>query len=163
VVRTGLWVLAALAAAVVGWLLWRRIRRRSGTAPEAPARAVPARPPHEVALEALAALEASALLGRGEVKEYHIRLSEIVRAYVEAHFGVPALEMTTWEVLAGLERVGVDEGVRDELRGFLEPCDLVKFAKVRPTPESSHAVLALGRGFVESTAATGAVVAGGTG
>jgi hypothetical protein len=152
VVRTGLWALGAIAVLAVGWVLWRRMRRRGAAADEAPARRAPARPPHEVALEALAELEASPLLERGEVKAYHIRASEIVRAYVEARFEVPALEMTTWEVLDGLARAGLDADVRDALRRFLDPCDLVKFAKVRPDAAASRGVLADGRAFVQETA-----------
>lgn len=150
-VRVGLWVLVALAAAVGAWVLWRRMRGRGEKSDAAPLPASPPRPPHEVALEALARLEASSLLERGQVKEYHIRVSDILRAWVEARYRVPALEMTSGEVLEGLRRAGLDGSFLDDLRRFLGPCDLVKFAKVRPTAEASRDVLALGRRLVESS------------
>ena len=112
----------------------------------------PLRPAHEVALEALARIEASDMLVRGEVKEYHIEVSEVIRRYVEARFAVAALEMTTWEVIAGLERAEVDADFRSGLSRFLDQCDMVKFAKVRPTSNASRNVLALGRSLVEGTA-----------
>ena len=88
------------------------------------------------------------MLERGQVKEYHIQVSEILRTYLERRFRVDALEMTTIEVLGGLERAGVDGSFRERLRRFLGQCDLVKFAKVRPGPDASREVLALGRSLV---------------
>ncbi len=149
-VRVALYALALLAAALLGYLLHRR-RRRPARSREEPARGVPARPAHELALEALARLEGSALLGRGMVKEFHIELADIVRTYVERRFAIDALEMTTAELLPALGRRGADHVAVDDLRRLLEQCDLVKFAKVRPGPEESLAALELGRVLVERT------------
>ena len=97
------------------------------------------------------------MLGRGEVKEYHIAVSETVRTYVEARFLVPALEMTTREVVAGLHRPranGANAATGDFIDGltkFLDQCDMVKFAKVRPDGAASRAVLALARDLVEQS------------
>jgi len=142
-------VLALLLIALVIWW-WRRRRKRLPTPEVAPIPA-PRMAPHEIALEALARVEASDLLQRGEVKEYHVRVSEVVRAYVEGYYRVPALEMTTREVLAGLDRVGVHGAPIDHLESFLDRCDLVKFAKLRPSSEASQAMLTLARVFVEET------------
>jgi len=138
---------------IVGLLAYaglRRIRRR-GPAADRPAPGPPARPAHEVALEALARIESSPMLERGQVKEYHIEISDVLRRYVEARFGVTALEMTTWEIIEGLERAQADADLREGLRRFLDQCDMVKFAKVRPAADASHEVLALGRELVEDS------------
>ncbi len=143
------WVVLLAAAAWIAWFLWRR-RGRSAKPRAAPE--VPPPPAHEVAYTALAHLEASGLLERGEVQAYHIAVSAIVRTYVEARFGVPALEMTTGEVLDGL--AGLHGGQTDaDLRRFLERADLVKFAKLRPPPEASREMVVLARGFVDRTRA----------
>lgn len=138
----------ALAAAGAYWL-WRRSRRR---APDSilPA-AVPPRPPHEIAFEALRALEAEELPERGEVKTFHIRASDIVRAYVEGRFGVDALEMTTGEVLDGLRGQEVDAGALADFRRLLEGCDLVKFARDRPDLARCREVIPLARSLVDRT------------
>lgn len=141
-----LWLLAFLALALLGWWLSRRWQNRPG-APE-PAPATPLRSADAVALEALARIEASDLLTRGEVKEYHIQVSDVLRHYVEARFDVPALEMTTREVMEGLRRANVDPAFCEALRRFLDPCDLVKFAKARPDAEESRELLELGRELV---------------
>jgi hypothetical protein len=145
--RLALWILLPLVVAGLLWVLARRLRpRRSEAARVAPA--PPPRPPHEVALEALAALERTQLLERGQVKEYHIEASDILRTYAGARFGVDALEMTTHEALEALDAANADARFREGLGAFLAQCDLVKFAKVRPGPEASRQVLELGRKVV---------------
>jgi hypothetical protein len=145
-------LLALVPLLLVAFLytLARRLRSRDEE-PE-PARPALERPAHEIALEALAALEGSGMLERGEVKEYHIDVSDILRTYVESRFRVDALEMTTREVLQGLERAGVDDSFREGLSAFLDQCDMVKFAKVRPGPDQSRQVLELGRRIVQRSA-----------
>jgi len=160
--RIAAWVLGLLLAGALGAAVYRRLARK-GEGPRAPVPAAPARPPHEVALEALSRLEASPLLERGEVKEYHIQVSEILRRYVEGRFRVQALEMTTRDVLAGMEKVGVEAPIRERFRSFLDRCDMVKFAKQRPDAEASREVLALGRRLVEETILEDEPVVGGAG
>jgi len=149
--RMLLLALGPLALVALLFTIARRLRSRHRERPE-PARPALARPADVLALEALAALEASGRLERGEVKEYHIEVSEILRTYVERRFRVDALEMTTREVLGGLERAGVDESFREGLGAFLDQCDMVKFAKVRPGPDQSRQVLELGRRLVQRSA-----------
>ncbi len=135
---------AALAAAAV----WLHRRRRRRTRPEARAPAVPPRPAHEVALEALDALEAARLLERGEIKTYHVRLSDILRVYVEGRFGVDAMEMTTGEVVAALRGTEAGGGVAADVRRLLDRCDLVKFAKLRPALPACRELAPLARSVV---------------
>lgn len=149
-----LWLaLAAVAAGGVAYA-WRRRRSQPSIAPPGPP-LPPPRPRHEAALAALAALESSRLLERGRVKEYHVRVSEIVRAYVEGQLEVPAMEMTTREVVDGLRRAALGVPLCDDFRSFLERCDLVKFAKLQPAADDSRALLALARDLVKQTSGTG--------
>lgn len=146
------WLLLALALAGAAYVVWRR-RRAPGGVVHAPA--APPRPPHEVALEALARIEASPMLERGRIKEYHIAVSEVVRTYLENRFAIPALERTTREILGDLGSRGAMPGAGElaqDLRRLLEACDLVKFAKVRPAVDASRRTLALARSIVERTA-----------
>ncbi len=147
-----LWVLLPLLVAAGLYLLARRLRPRGEDRP-LPALGPLARPAHEVALEALAELEASPLLEQGQVKEFHIAASDILRTYVEERFRVEALEMTTREVLDGLASAGADASFRVGLRTFLEACDLVKFAKARPTADESLAALQLARRIIVESVA----------
>lgn len=145
-----LWVvLAAVLAGGVAYYLHRR-RRAAPESPPAVPRAPP-RPFHELALEALRALEKSSLLERGQVKEYHVRISEIVRRYIEGQFEVPALELTTGEVAAGMRRAALGAPITEAFRGFLERCDLVKFAKLRPGADDSRALMERAKEVVRMT------------
>jgi hypothetical protein len=146
-------VLGAFFILVVAALLYAAARRLWSRGDEAvrPALGPLLWPAHEIALEALEALERSPLLERGQVKEYHIEASDILRTYVERRFLVAALEMTTHEVLAVLQQAGVDESFRRGLREFLEQCDRVKFAKVRPDTDACRRLLEAGRGLVRDS------------
>ena len=141
----GLAVMIALAV----WLS-RRYGRREARAPVA-LPPVPPRPPHEVAYESLAALEASGVLELGEVKTFHIRGSDIVRIYLQGRFGIDAMEMTTAEVLDQLTHQDVGTQTRSELRLLLERCDLVKFAKLCPEQATSRSLISQARGVVDAT------------
>ena len=152
------WIAALLAVAAAAAWLYRRYRRRSR--PEALVPTLPPRPAHEVAREALDALEAAGLLERGEIKTYHIRLSDIVRVYVEGRFRVDAMEMTTGEVLDGLHRTDADRGAVADVRRVLDRCDLVKFAKLRPAIPECRELLPLARRVVEITAPVEPAAAG---
>lgn len=146
------WLLGLLVLGAAGYWLYERYRRREQPTVITPAE--PPRPAHEVALESLAALEASGLLDLGEIKTYHIRVSDIVRVYAEDRFGIDAMEMTTGEVLAGLRERGVSSAVVADFRQVLDRCDLVKFAKFRPVAATCHDLIPLSRHLVELTMPT---------
>ena len=146
------WLLGLLAVVAVGYWLYRRYRRRAR--PEMVVPVAPPRPAHEVALESLAALEGSGLLELGEIKTYHIRVSDIVRVYAEDRFRIDAMEMTTGEVLGRLREHGVGSAVVADVRQVLDRCDLVKFAKFRPVAATCHDLIPVSRHLVELTTPT---------
>ena len=112
------------------------------------------------ALRALSALADAGWLERYGYKEYYYRLTEIVRAYVERQFGLAAPEMTTEEFLNELSRArGSVPYDASKLRGFLEACDIVKYAAFAPTSEDADGALATARSFVRSTAAAATAAA----
>ncbi|MFQ5953274.1 MAG: hypothetical protein ACE5JK_07755, partial [Candidatus Omnitrophota bacterium] len=84
-------IIAALA--VLAFFIWRK-----RTAQTFPGEIKP-KPAHVIACEELSELRAMDLPGKGQVKEYYIRLSDIVRHYLENRFLYRAPEMTTEEFL----------------------------------------------------------------
>lgn len=145
------YLLGALAAAGIVWLILyiRRKRKRGESILPAP----PPRPPHEIALEGLAALEADHLWQRGMIKEFHSRVTEIVRSYIELRFSVMALEQTSDEILSAGPIASLPKESSSALRTMLVRADLVKFAKYLPPAEEHDASLASAKAFVESTIA----------
>ena len=142
------WILLLALLGGLGYWLW--VKRRPVEASPRRSVVIP-RFPHEDAYEALDRLGSSDLVERGEIKEYHILASEIIRTYIEGRFGVYALEMTTGEVVEGLRGVDVAEDAEQTFGWFASRCDLVKFAKLWPAPDACRDSLEAARTFVDQT------------
>lgn len=148
------WILGAIAlvAVAAGIWYWRRRRRLKELEALGLLPGVPRRPPDEVAREALDALLASPLLEEGQVKLFYIELGDILRRYLEGRFGVPALDLTTAELLPELRAVGALRDLTADIRLFFDTCDLVKFAKFVPDRSDIDADVARARTLVDATA-----------
>ena len=146
-----MWAWIALAAvlvlAAVAFLLWRRARRRRLHPSE------PSEPAHVLALAALDRLQGDDLITLRRIEEFYVRVSGILRYYIEWRFGLRAPEQTTEEFLdAMLVAGGPIAEYRDPLSSFLQHCDLVKFARHQPATDDMHNALQRAREFVEQTA-----------
>ena len=143
------WLFGGLA--VIGGILgvwwWKRQRKLA----EVPS--IPPTPPHEIAFEALSKLRQEDLPFRNRYEEYYVRLSGIVRSYIEARFGLKAPEMTTEEFLqATLSAQALSSNHRRLLQEFLERCDLVKFARYEPSRHEADEAFEAAHRFVQDTA-----------
>jgi len=127
------WLIGILfIAAVLFAIVWVYLRHRNRkTAPEAIP--LPNIPPHLMAIEKLETLRLQKLWQTGKTKEYFTELSDIIREYIELQFPVNAVEMTTPEILQGLEPIQINPDAIHKLSATLELADLVKFAKAQPS------------------------------
>jgi len=135
--------IAALAAFVVGRFLSKP--RTFLSYPPPP-------PPHEVALAALHDLLARGLIESGQVELFYIRLSAIIRRYIEDRFQLRAPERTTEEFIreaTSSRLLSLDHQMLT--RDFLEQCDLVKFARHRPEQTAMRAGYAAAERLVRET------------
>lgn len=139
---------ALLALAGLGYWYWRR--RRLGQS-IIPTREKPPRPPHETALEALAALNDSDLLASGHIKAFYTHLSEILRQYVEGRYFIDAMEMTTRQLTDRMASERIDQDHIQHLQGLLDVSDLVKFAKFTPPETLQQRAVADAIAFVDKT------------
>lgn len=105
----------------------------------------------EKTLRLLTELEDKQLWEQGNVKEYYIELTDILRTYIEERFRTRALELTTDEILQQARKH--KEMVRhiDLLRTTLETADLAKFAKAEPLPQEHMDAMELTRQFIKVT------------
>jgi len=139
-----LWALAALlalAASYLGiraWASWRsRSLRRSA---------------YDVAKADLEALLMAPRPLERDMDAFFVRLSGIVRRYLENRFGLRSPELTTEEFVE--ELANSPDLVRSHqrlLREFLSRADLVKFAHLVPDPADVELSLESARSFLEAT------------
>jgi hypothetical protein len=113
--------------------------------------AEPAKPAHEVALNALSELMEKDLVGKGLLKQFYSEISEIVRRYIEGRYFVRALEETSTEILLELKGQELSENAYQNVRELLQLSDLVKFAKYHPTDEENENVFLQAKEFIEET------------
>jgi hypothetical protein len=131
-------VVAAIAVAVHLW------RRRLSAARLQPA--------HLVALAELDRLQQAGLEDAGHVDAFYVRLSAILRRYLDWRFGLRALMQTTEEFVAALPAAeGGLAPYRPLLAALLANFDLVKFARQRRDRRDMEEALAWVRDFVQRT------------
>jgi len=113
-------ILAILILAAIAWGLWHLTRTGSLFQK-------PVIPPETLALEKLAAIRP--LIAEGRVRDFVEQISDILRTYLEARFGLLAPRLSTEEFLYEARQtssLGVAQ--RAGLGEFLFCCDSVKFA-----------------------------------
>ena len=95
-------------------------------------------PPYKEALEKLQELDDKLLWQNNEIKKYYSELTEIVRVFIEKELEIPALEITTFELISLLsdyntpKNINITKETVRKLNALLQEADLVKFAKSTP-------------------------------
>ena len=108
-------------------------------------------PPHVIALEALKLLDADKLWQKGYVKQYFIRLTEIIWVYIERRFDITAPEMTSGEIIEALRAIQLDPVLIGNMNKLFVTADLVKFAKDQPLPDENSLLLTYAFDFIHKT------------
>jgi hypothetical protein len=131
-------LLASLTATLVLYLRWRKEEK--------------ALTPRDLALREITQLQEQRLPESGQAERYYTQLSDIVRSYLERQFRLRAPQQTTPEFLAAMQSWPLLPAPQQQLlRTFLERCDMVKFAKVAPTPEECQTAAVMAQQIVEYT------------
>ncbi len=144
-----LWVLIGLIVLAVIYYLYRRYQRKKANMPAV--KKVIKLPAHVTAFNSLHQLEDEKLWQKGMIKEYHSRITEIIRRYFEERFGLPALELTTSEAMEQLRSKKETEPIQELTYQFLSNADLVKFAKFSPVGSVNEEMLKQAYEIVEKT------------
>ncbi len=142
------WLIAAIVLGVlllvglgVAWYLRRRKLSLPFFAPPTPG---------EIALKALR--EIQPLLAEENAQAFVIKLSEILRVYIEGQFGLRALHLSTEEfLLEARDQSKLAPEQQVLLKAFLFQCDLVKFARREMLLDQMSALLQTAEEFVQST------------
>ena len=144
------WMLILLGASVVAVAGSGTVLALRGVA--ARRRVAAQRSAYDEAITELRALEQRGAPTADDADAWFVRLSAIVRAYLERRYDIRAPELTTEEFLQEAARAKeLTHEHRAQLTAFLERCDRVKFAGYRPEAQESIDTLAAARAFVEDT------------
>ena len=140
------------ALALILFLLSRRKKSPAVGLPELEPEAE--QPAHLSALLALEELKKEKLHLGGRLKEFHTKLTDILREYLEKRFGVQAQELTSRQIISQLTYLGIAEIDMNKLRSILFMADMVKFAKALPEAIENEQTLENAIQFVQHTANT---------
>ena len=145
------WILLVLGIALLGLLGWFYYQSRKKKKPLIKLTLRQPKPAHVLALEQLEALKSEQLWQKGQIKEYYSRLTDILREYFDARFGVNAAEMTSDEIISAMKDHSSDAQRLNDLRKILQLSDMAKFAKARPQDAENEMSLMLSVAIVNSS------------
>lgn len=141
-------IVAVVLIVVAVYFVARYYKQRKVEAAIPPEKRIP---PYELAMQELKQLRESKLWQQGQEKQYYTRLVDILREYIDSRFGINAMEMTSSQILAALQRNKDTKEVNKYLNEILSMADFVKFAKMRPMPDDNERVMHRAVDFVELT------------
>ncbi len=139
------WMVAVLAAALLGFGYYRRSRKR-----------IPVAETKELSLKertlmAIDALDASRLWEKGQLKGHYIEMSYILRSYLGVRYDLHLLERTSYQTTVLLISQGLSQDTVKTIQLILDQSDLVKFAKSAPSEMEIYKISALAKQIVAET------------
>lgn len=143
------YLLAFWGAAVLGILVWALLAsRRKKESAEAGRKD----PPYVVALRKLEGYRGSKYWAPEKQKVFYSGITDTLREYIDARFGIDAPEMTTAEIFSELkDKKDIPADLYSATKELFETADLVKFAKAFATDEENAAALPAAVRFVTAT------------
>jgi len=142
------WILGALGLAalvcLLVWLVKRSVRKKE--------EALRKDPPHIVALRELDKYRSDKFWAPEKQKAFYSGVTDALKNYIDARFGVDAPEMTTAELFDALKSdKDITPELFAELKGLFERADFVKFAKMVVSDEENASTLPVAVKFVTMT------------
>lgn len=142
------WVATGFATVALIWLsVWMLVRYRRRHDPAYAHKD----PPHIVALRKLDGYRGNRMWVPEKQKAFYSGVTDTLREYMAARYGIGAMEMTTAEIFADIKDYDVPEELQKELRELFERADFVKFAKYVASEDENAGALPLAVRFVTST------------
>ncbi len=144
-----LWAAIALLIIVAGYFSYKKYKQKKSEQPVE--KKIIIIPPHVKALAALEKLDNEQLWQNGFIKDYHSRITEIIRNYFEERFDLPAMELTTTETIHHLKGIKEKDIILDITYNFLSNADLVKFARFQPLEAVNEEMMKQAKEIIQST------------
>lgn len=108
-------------------------------------------PPYIVALKKLDHYRGGKYWAPEKQKQFYSGVTDILREYIAACYGIGAMEMTTAEIFEALKGRDIEARLMDEARNLFVMSDLVKFAKLTVSDEENAKAVPAAVRFVTST------------
>jgi hypothetical protein len=140
-------LLLAVAVALAGWWLVRRAKDKSFL----PVPVADNRLPWQAAYDELRRIEGLDLPGQGDFKEHYSLVTDCLRAYLEAQFGLRATDRTTSELRLVLRHSDLASQHTRRFLDLFSVSDLVKFAKLTPDLAVARRLTAEARLLIDDT------------
>ena len=138
----GVILLAVIVFLIVKFIASRRGKGKSQTHKD---------PPYLVALRRLDRFRDSKYWAPEKQKIFYSGITDALREYIDARYGIDAMEMTTAEIFKDLKGSGVPADLYEEMKTLFETADFVKFAKASASDEENAAALPAAVRFVTVT------------
>jgi len=142
------WVAGGIAVVglivLVVWLIVRYRRTHSSEF-------VKKDPAHIVALRKLDKYRGNKMWSPEKQKAFYSGITDALREYIAARYGIGAMEMTTAEIFKDMKETDAPADLLEELKELFERADFVKFAKFTADDEDNAKALPTAVRFVTST------------
>lgn len=133
----------------IGWVIWNR---RDKPIKSIFVKEKPKELPHVVALRELDHVKEEKLWQKGQVKQFHSDITDILRKYMEERYHFYAMEQTSFEIIQELRKVELpDSKLLEKIEQTFTRADLAKFAKFEPLPDENDLSLISAFFFVNQT------------
>lgn len=142
------WILLSLLGVAIVILAVYLIRKYGRGRSEQSVRQEPA---HIVALRKLDRYRGNRMWAPQQQKMFYSGVTDVLREYMEARYGISAMEMTTAEIFSEMKSVDLSEAMLADLKELFERADFVKFAKFVASDEDNASVVPLAVRFVTDT------------
>lgn len=130
---------------ILAWALIRTRKKLAG------GENVSREPPYIVALKKLDHYRGNKLWAPDKQKQFYSGITDVMREYIAARFGIGAMEMTTAEIFDGLKDKDIPAPLMEEARNLFVMSDLVKFAKMIVSDDDNIKAVPSAVRFVTST------------
>ena len=147
----GLIALGVLVLSLIIWFIIRYLKKAKQVDDATNVILAPKLSAYIIAMDSFQQLKKDEIWQQGDVKRYYSELTEIVRAYIQNRWMIPALEFTSDEILEHAFIRQIDAAENEKLVYLLRLADLVKFAKVVPHVSEHELSYANAIMFVEAT------------
>jgi hypothetical protein len=142
------WILGGLVlVGLIALAVWLVIRYRRRHNPEY----IKKDPPHIIALRELDKYRGNKMWVPEKQKAFYSGITDTLREYIAARYGIGAMEMTTAEIFKDMKQTDAPADLLEEMKDLFERADFVKFAKFTASEEENASALPVAVRFVTST------------